>query len=134
VRLELLAACVLSLIVHMGIFWFAPIPALPSLYHAESPEEVELVTVDIPEPSGVPLPSAPPSSPAQVETALLPQAAAEVLPQVGSELPPLVATYDTAQISALDMQQINSTIEKMRTDVSAQLALPPIQLPDQRKT
>jgi TonB family protein len=140
-RFEILAACLLSVLVHAWLFWFVPLPAFPRSPQEQPPAVVELVTVDIPEPSVGPPLSAPILSPAQVggepqspaSTEAPPQPEAVAPLQARAEPLPAVVTYDARQIRAPDLQHINSTIEQVGGSASAPLTLPPLQLPTQSR-
>ena len=114
-RLHLMVASLLSCAAHIGLFFFVSVPVPRLFFPPETLDEVELVAVNMSEPSSQKVP--PPDA-----TAATSALSSAVLP-----------TYDSSRIAQPDMPQIEGTIEKMSAGLSTQLAAPQLTLPGRRQ-
>lgn len=115
-QFNLIAGCCLSLVLHAGLFLFAP--AFSSSYQPppDTVTEAELVELQ------VPIPPALQSAPEQPELA-----------EDDTRTTEAGLGYDAAKIAPPDMRRIDGAVEKMSAGLSAQFPTPVLELPTQRQ-
>jgi TonB family protein len=115
-QFNLIGGCCLSLVLHAGLFLFAP--AFSSSYQPlpDTVTDTELVELD------VPLPPALRPKPQQ------PESAEDDARALSAGL-----SYDAAKIAPPDMRRIDGAVEKMSAGLSTQLPTPELQLPTQQQ-
>lgn len=115
-QFNLIGGCCLSLVLHAGLFLFAP--TLSSTYQ-QTPDtvtEAELVELDVPVPP-------------DLQSALEQPSWSEN----DSRILPTSAIYDAAKITPPDMRRIDGAVERMSAGLSAQFPTPMLQLPTQKQ-
>jgi TonB family protein len=114
-RFHMLAACMLSFGLHIGVLLLLPAPSFQHALAPEVPKEVELVTAAIPLPAALqPMP---------------PEPSADQAPSL-----PATPTYDASKIAQPDLQRIEGAIETLTAGLSVQLGMPALHLPSQQQT
>ncbi len=110
---DFLLACLLSICLHIGVLMWLPAPMRSPFVADDTPRDVELVAMALPDPQAldandsldlVPAPQPPP-------------------------LPPRTLTFDNSRIAPINREQIDGAIEQASKGASMELSKPTLELP-----
>jgi TonB family protein len=110
---DFLLACLLSIVLHLGLLFGLPAPMWESSEAQDIPRDVELVTMNLPDPQALntkaslePTPAPPPPPP-----------------------PPSTLAFDHSRIAPISREQLDEVIEQASQEASTPLKMPALELP-----
>ena len=110
---DFLLACLLSILCHLGLLFGLPAPMWEHSVAQDLPRDVELVTMNLPDPQAL-----------NANATLEPSPAPQPPPP-----PPSVPTFDHSRIAPISRQQLNKVIERASQEASMPLNMPTLELP-----
>jgi TonB family protein len=110
---DFLLACVLSILLHLGLLFGLPAPMWERSVAQDLPRDVELVAMTLPDPQAL-----------NAKTSLEPTPTPQPPPP-----PPSVPTFDHSRIAPISREQLEKVIEHASKEASMQLHMPTLELP-----
>jgi TonB family protein len=110
---DFLLACLVSVVFHLGLLFGLPGPAWNPFVAEETPRDVELLAMDLPDPQTL-------NDRAPLESTPAPQPPPP---------PPETLTFDDSRIAPMSQKQIDEAVEQASKEASAPLQMPALEMP-----